>query len=507
MAVDGEGRLDAIVIGSGAGGLTAASGLARLGRRVALVESGRVGGGRANTGCIPSKRLIHLARDPGLQGSSGDILAAVRRTRDQVRARQEAELRAAHGLELVRGRAALAPGRRVMVHSSETSVLTLTAPHVVIATGSRPVHPEIPGLPPERVLTSEDLIELERLPAHVAVVGAGPVGVETACALARMGGRVTVVEAEPWVLPGADPEAGAVLAAGMRAVGMTVHTEMRPLGFEPEAHRLLLAGPRGATAVEGIDMVLSATGRRPNTDVAAGELAIDERGIIVDSWGRTSLPGVWAVGDVTGRTHQTHGAEAMARRVVQRIALPWVPPLSRMPTIPSAVFADPEVAWVGPGAAERARRFAPGTLVELRVDLAHTDRGITDGLARGFLAVAAVRGTGRIVAATVVGPAASEILPLLTYAVQNRTSILRLQRMVYAYPTHAAAVGAAADLFARRTLPRMHRELAGRAGRQALAALGRLRERVGTAVRRPAVCRVRGAQPADGTRARSGRLP
>jgi pyruvate/2-oxoglutarate dehydrogenase complex dihydrolipoamide dehydrogenase (E3) component len=171
----------------------------------------------------------------------------------------------------------------------------------------------------------------------------------------------------------------------------------------------------------------------------------------------------------------------MARRVVQRIAVPWLPPLGKPPTIPSAVFSDPEVAWVGPGAAERARRFVPGALTEIRIDLPATDRGLTDDVHHGFLAVSAARGTGRVIAATIVGPHASELLPLLTNAVAHGTSLLRLRRLVYAYPTHAAAIGAVADEFARRTLPHLHTELAAWGGRRVLSAMQRARGAVNPA--------------------------
>ncbi len=158
--------------------------------------------------------------------------------------------------------------------------------------------------------------------------------------------------------------------------------------------------------------------------------------------------------------HQTHAANAYGRRVVQRIALPWIPPVGRPPVIPDAVFSDPEVAWVGPSADTLARRCHPEALVHLRVELAATDRGLTDDVRHGFVAITAVRLTGRVVSATIVGPHASELLPLLTYAIARRTSLLRLQRQVHAYPTFAGAIGAVADEFARRTLPHLGAEAA-----------------------------------------------
>lgn len=451
---------DVVVIGSGSGGLTVAVGLAALGRRVALVEAGRVGGDCTNVGCVPSKRLIHLARDPARRGDPVAVLADVRATRDGLSRREAREMDESEGIDLVRGRATLAPGRRVTVADDQGRVVArLTAPHVVIATGARPRTIAVPGLPAGRLLTNETLFELDEPPGHLAIAGAGPIGVEMACALTRLGTRVTLIDTADRVLPVADPAASAALAAALSEQGVGVRTGTRATGYDPGTRTLDLAGPGGADRLAPIDAVLAATGRAPNIEDVADAVATGPGGVVVDGWGRTSAPGVWAVGDVTPAAHQTHAANAHGRRIVQAIAFPWLPRVGRAPVVPSAVFSDPEVAWVGPLRGERAARCDPGVLIDLRVDLADTDRGLTDGVRHGFVAVTAVRLTGRVVAATIVGPHASDLLPLLTFAVGRRVSLLRIQRMVHAYPTFAGAIGAVADEFARRTLPHLPREL------------------------------------------------
>lgn len=450
---------DAIVVGAGSGGLTVAIGLAGLGRRVALIEAARVGGDCTNVGCIPSKRLIHLSRDPAHREDPAALLAAVRATRDGLAAHEDHELSNTERIDLIRGRATLGPDRRVTVAGPD-GTRELTAPHVVMATGSRPRTLDIPGLPPERLLSNESLFELEAPPVHLAVVGAGPIGLEMACAFARLGTRVTLIDLESRVLSVAEPEASEALAMALGEQGIEVVLDGRVTGYDVANESLMIEGSSfGARSIEGVDAVLVAIGRLPNVDGVEGVVSTRPDGIAVDGWGRTSAKGVWAVGDVTPLAHQTHAANALGRRIVQRIALPWIPPIGGPPVIPSAVFSDPEVAWVGPTAAERAGRCHPAALVHLRVDLADTDRGLTDGVRRGFLSVVAVRLTGRIVSATIVGPHASELLPLLTFAISRRTSLLRLQRQVYAYPTFAGAIGAVADEFARRTLPNLRSEL------------------------------------------------
>lgn len=451
-----EDRFDAIVIGAGSGGLTVAVGLAGLGRRVALVEASRIGGDCTNTGCIPSKRLIHLSRDPGRRGDGAGILADVRATRDGLEARERREMREHPGITLIEGRAAFtAP------HAVEVDGRVLTAPHVVIATGSRARRIEIPGLPPERLLTNENLFELRVPPAHLAIVGAGAIGLEMASAFTALGTRVTLVDTEDRVLGRAAPEAADAVATAMRGRGIDLLLGSGVTGFDAAAGALLVRTPSGPREVPAVERVLVAVGRVPNVDgmgLDRAGIQPGPQGIPVDGWGRTRVRGVWAVGDVTPGSHQTHAANALGRRIVQRIAFPWLPPLGRPPLIPSAVFSDPEVAWVGCSAAEIARRCDPEAVVRVRVDLADTDRGLTDEVRHGFVVIDAVRLTGHILGATVVGPAASELIAVITLAMNRRTSLLRLSRQVYAYPTHAGAIGRAADDFARRTLGNLRGE-------------------------------------------------
>lgn len=455
-----DAPFDAIVIGAGSGGLTVAVGLAGMGRRVALVEAGRVGGDCTNTGCIPSKRLLHLVRDPDRWRDGASIFADVRSTRDGLEAKERREMRAHPGITLVEGHATFTGPHSVAV-AGPAGARSLTAPHVVIATGSRARRLDIPGLPGERTLTNENLFELETVPGHLAIVGAGAIGLEMATAFTRLGARVTVLEAADRPLPPAPPEASAAVVTALGRRGTDLHLGTRVTRFDEAARTLHAEGPAGPVAVPGVDRVLLAVGRQPNTeslDLGRAGLAAGPEGITVDRWGRTAVRGVWALGDVTPASHQTHAANAMGRRIVQRIGLPWLPPVGRPMTIPSAVFTDPEVAWVGLHRAQIATRCHPEAVVRIRVELADTDRGLTDDVRIGFVAIDAVRLTGRILGATVVGPGAAELIALLTTAIDRRVSLFRLSRQVYAYPTHAGAIGRAADLFARTTLSQLRGE-------------------------------------------------
>lgn len=447
---------DAIVIGAGAGGMTVAIGLAGFGRQVALVEAGAVGGDCTNTGCVPSKRLIHLARAGADPSASADVLAAVRATRDGLAARERDDLAALPNLTLIEGRATISSRTTVTVGER-----TLSAKHIVVATGSRPITIEIPGLPAERRLTNEQLFELQRAPAHLAIVGAGAIGLELAHAFTRLGTTVTLVDLADRVLAPAGASASAAASARLAAVGIPVHLGARASRYDEAHRRLLLDTPAGETAIDDVDAVLVAIGRQPNVEGIGleGVGVRMERGIVVDRWGRTSVRGIWAVGDVTVGSNQTHAANALGRRAVQRIALPWLPPVGRGPLIPAAVFCEPEVAWVGPRDDELAARVHPGSVRTVRIDVAAIDRGLTDGVAEGFVEITARRLSGRILAATVVGPHAPEIVETLAHAMERRSSMLRLSRRAYAYPTFTSILGKAGDAFAREAFANLKGEI------------------------------------------------
>ena len=469
---DGVERFDAIVIGAGAGGLTVAIGLARIGRRVALVEGGEVGGDCTNVGCIPSKSLLDLAarlRAGGLAPGSdawtaaaADALDEVRRRRDALRAHETAMLAAEPRLALVRGRGRLNADGDVEV-AGDDGVRRLRSARVVLATGARPLRIDLPGLPPERVWTHREVFEAPAPPAHLAVLGGGPIGVELATAFARLGSRVTLIEALPRLLPAAEPEASVVVTDALRRLGVDVRVGVRAVGFEAASGTLALA-PAGAVAA--VDRVLMALGRAPVIDdltTAPGGLEalgirVGRHGIVTDAAHRTTRRGVYAIGDAGERAKFTHAANAQGRRLVRHLTLPWLP-LMPEGDYPAVTFGDPEVAQVGPPLAALRERAHPEAIVSQRVDLADLDRALTTGLREGFVLLHARRFSGRLLSATVVGPHAGELIQLLTWAQRRRVSLWQLSRHVVAYPTLAEGIKRAADAFVFATLPALPREL------------------------------------------------
>lgn len=451
------------IIGSGSGGFTVAIGLTGLGKRVAVIERKFVGGDCTNAGCIPSKTLIHLANAPGAAGDTAAVFRTVQSKRDDLRDEETAQLRQTENLDLIFGHARFLAPHRLEIALADGGRCEIDAAHIVIATGSRPRTLEIPGLPDERTLTNERLFELGEAPQHLAIIGSGSVALEMACAFRKLGSAVTILSRGERVLSKVAAEASDVLERALATQGITVRHRAKPRAYDAATRTLHAIAAGLPVAITGVDRVLLAVGRERNI----GELGLanagvrfeDAKGIPTDTYGRTNVPHIYAIGDVTPTSHWTHSANAQGRRVVQRIALPYLPALGDAPLYPQATFSDPEVASVGLTPEELARRYHPGLIRRVRVDLRDLDRGYTDDIARGFVLVDALRLTGRILGATIVGPHAGDMITLFTLAITRGLSLYALYRLVFPYPTLSEGLKKVADAYVRETLPRLPSEL------------------------------------------------
>lgn len=310
------------------------------------------------------------------------------------------------GVEVVSGWATLsAPGRL------EIDGRTVAAPRLVLATGGRPAVPSVPGLDQVEYLTNESVFEIEELPPSLAVLGGGAIGCELAQAFARMGTRVTVVEALPRLLPREEPEASAVVRGALVADSVSVFTGQPVVRVEPlEAKGSARLHLEDGTLVEATRMLV-AVGRRPSTEglgLQAAAVEVDGRGFIrTDERLATTARGVFAVGDVTGKAQLTHAADEMGRIAVSNALRPWRRRRFRPGLLPVVTFTDPEVAHVGMTEADAA---AVGGRVAT-VAMSEVDRAIAAGRTEGFVKlvvgsrpVLGGLGGGRVLGATVVAP-------------------------------------------------------------------------------------------------------
>ncbi|HEX2076091.1 MAG TPA: mercuric reductase [Longimicrobium sp.] len=459
-----KGRYHLVVVGAGTAGLVTAAVAAALGARVALVERELMGGDCLNVGCVPSKAVLAAARawhaartaaarfaGPAVAGD-GDFGAVMERMR-----RIRADLSPVDGASRFRDELGvdvfLGQGRFVADDAVEVGGRRLRFHRAVIATGGRAAVPPVPGLADAGYLTNETVFSLTERPEHLAVIGGGPIGCELAQAFARLGCRVTVLEAGPRILAHDDADAAEVVAAALRADGVEIVLDARVESVAADGAGKSIRFSRGGESSEIIaSHLLVAAGRAPNVEglgleAAAVELA--EKGVRVDGRMRTSNPRVFAIGDVASRYQFTHAADAQARLVV-RNALFFGRGKASDLVIPWCTYTSPELAHVGIAPDEAARR---GDEVQtITIPLHDVDRARTDGATEGFLRVHLKAGSDTILGATLVADHAGDVISQVTQAMVAGVGLGKVGEAIFPYPTVAEALRKAADAWRRGKL-------------------------------------------------------
>jgi pyruvate/2-oxoglutarate dehydrogenase complex dihydrolipoamide dehydrogenase (E3) component len=457
----GQARdVDLVVIGLGPGGEHAAGTLAEAGLEVAGVEDSLVGGECPYWGCVPSKMMIRAdslvtegRRIPGMAGRSEihpDWAPVALRIRDEATDNWDDTVAAdrftGKGGILVRGRGRItAPGEVTVtpVNGGEPQVLRARR-GIVIATGTKPAVPPIPGLAGTPFWTNHGAIETERVPDALVVLGGGAIGAELAQVFARFGSRVGVAEGAERLLPLEEPEAGDLITQVFARDGITVRTGRRAarVGYSSGDGFTVTLNDGGELTG---DALLVATGRR--TDLAAvgtAAVGIDEslRAIPVDDRMRAA-PGVWALGDITGKGAFTHMSMYQAGIVIDDI-LGRDRAAAEYHAVPRVTFTDPEVGAVG---LTEAQARDQGMAVRVGVtSVPSSARGWIHKVGNdGFIKLIEDTDRGVLAGATSVGPWGGEVLSALAVAVHARVPVRRLREMIYAYPTFHRGIEAALD--------------------------------------------------------------
>lgn len=430
---------DICIIGAGSGGLSVAAGAVQMGADVVLIEGHKMGGDCLNYGCVPSKALLaagHRAHGVATGGlgtmghePSPDFAAAkdhVQATIDHIAPVDSQERFEGLGVRVIRAQARFISDTEVQAGDH-----TIAARRFVIATGSRPFVPPIPGLDAVPFHTNETIFDLRDRPDHLIIIGGGPIGMEMAQAHRRLGCRVTVLEGQT-ALGRDDPEAAAVVLDHLRAEGIEIveHAAVTAVSGSAGAIRVETADGRGFDGSH----LLVAVGRQVNVDgldLEKASVGFDRRGVTVDSGLRSTNKRVYAVGDAAGGMQFTHVAGYHAG-VIIRPMLFGLPAKARTDHIPRATYTDPELAQVGLTEAQ-ARKIHGDRLFVARADFAHNDRAIATGQTAGFCKVMVVR--GRPVGATIVGPQAGELIQIWALAIANRLKMSAVAGMISPYPT------------------------------------------------------------------------
>ncbi len=455
----GVAGYDVVVIGGGAAGLVAALRSAGNGLRTALVERDRLGGECLWTGCIPAKTMLYAAEVRHLMERADAYgLAPCRQEIDWQRvlsakdevvaeiARLESpEALAQAGVALCKGSAHLRSPYEVEVDGR-----LLRTRNVIIATGSRQAPPrQMPGLAEVGYITHVEAVSLPSLPPSLAIIGGGPVGVEFAQIFARLGVRVTVLERSRAILVKEDPEVSAYLQRVLVDEGITVLTDCAVQRASRRAGKKVLSVQLGGHEAEVVaDEVMLATGRLPNLEglgVEDLELKRTPAGLVVDDELRTSLPNVYACGDVTGLFLLNHTATYQARIAVHNITFPDRPQRADYRVVPWVTFTDPEAAHLGLTEPEaRARGLA--VAIE-HFPFSRLDRALTMRKSAGLVKVVADADSGEIVGAHIVGPGASNIIHEYALAMRAHLPLTEIAETIHAYPTLAEALKWTAERF------------------------------------------------------------
>lgn len=434
---------DLAIVGGGPGGYTAAHEASLRGLSVVLFEAGLLGGTCLNRGCIPTKSLLH---DAGLarSGVPRDLAGATATRDSHVDALRDGIVRmlGSNGVTVVQGRATITGEGRLSCQGIEYEVTD-----VIVATGSVPHVPPIPGADLPGVVTSDDLLEGPVMDVgSLVIIGGGVIGVECAEAYAAFGCEVSVLEALPQLLPSLDAEVARRVGANLRTLGIAVETQATVTGIEPDGQglRVLFRDRRGEERQLAAEAVLVATGRRANTEGLFAEGCapkLDRGAIVCDERGMSSLPHLYAVGDVrAGHPQLAHVAAAQARNVVAGICGKHPPVDERF--VPSCIYTSPEVAQVGLTASEAK---AAGHKVRTpKVTTGSNGRSVIEGGGSGYLRLVVDATTDLLLGAQLVCPRATDIVAELALALHLGATAADLAATVHPHPTISEMVMEAA---------------------------------------------------------------
>jgi len=460
---------DVVVIGAGSGGLTAAVGFSKIGRSVLLVEREHLGGECTNSGCIPSKALLHHAKayhqatriagnNTQTDSYREQAFIYVRDTIDAILEEETPEVFEQLGITVVMGAAEFTAPCQVQVGDTVYQYKT-----AIIATGSSPRMLEVDGLDTNSVLTNQNIFNLETIPARTLVIGAGPIGLEMGQALAMLGSQVTIATIDEVFAPLEDPAIRPILQDKFESMGITIQLQATIAKVENNVAIFdrRVDGVATDTFSVPFDKVLVAIGRVPNlpAGLATAGIKADSQCIQVDSQYRTSNKYVYAIGDVAQRLKFTHTADDTARQVVTRVASYGLLRVNKKKAVPKVTYTRPEVAQVGYSWQAAVAKFGEDRLMRLEVPFTNSDRAKTDNDTTGVLVVIVRRLNGVVLGAHIIGPAAGELISVFTLAIDHKISLWKLRSFIYAYPTYALMIKKAGDQFFARQMGDLRSDL------------------------------------------------
>ena len=449
---------DAVVIGAGPGGYPCAIRLGQLGKKTLCIEKDNWGGVCLNVGCIPSKALISAAKK--YQSLKKMATMGIKVTEFQLDLKKTQEWKSGivkkltggidyllktNGVDRMLGDAKFLGGRELEVSKPDGTQVKITCDALVIAVGSRPI--EIPPFPysEDRILDSTKALALPEIPNRLAVIGGGYIGLEMGMMLAKLGSKVTVVEMTDSVLSLFDPEVTKEIKKSMKKLKMKTLTGVRAEGWEEGDDGAILTVSHKDGKKEEIvcDKILVTIGRRPNSEQLKDTgIELDKRGfVITDDQQKTNIEGVYAVGDITGRTMLAHGATYEGELVAEVIAGHDYRRYQAK-TVPAVVFTDPEIATAG--LQEQEARAQDYEVKIGKMPFSAIGRAMTTGETGGFIKVILDASDDRVLGVTIVGPNASDLISEAALAIELDAEALDIALTIHPHPTLSEGIMEAA---------------------------------------------------------------
>lgn len=455
-------EFDLTIIGGGVGGLVAASGASQFGAKVALVEKESLGGDCLHYGCVPTKTLVHSARLISLMRRAAEfglnpvrvdfefnnIMEHMREVQRRVGEHDDPERFEKMGIKLFFGN-----GRFKDTRTFEVNGTVIKSRKFLIATGSRSVKLPIPGLDKVDTLDNIKILALKRLPESLLIMGAGPIGMEFAHVFSRFGSKVTVIEKVGQILPREEKELSDRLEGILKKEGVEIVTCVETKRVEQSGNKkFVVADCSGKEKRFEADEILIAIGRAPNIEGLNLEkigVKTTSRGIAVDDALRTTVPNIWACGDVTGLFPFTHMAEYEAGIVIGNALFPFVNRKMDKKVIPWTTFTDPELARVGLTEDEARKEY--GDIKVYRYPFSEHDRAIIDGETEGLIKLVCDK-KGKILGAHILGKGAGDLINEYIFAMKNGLPVQKISQTVHVYPTMGQVIKRGADQYYKEKL-------------------------------------------------------
>ena len=454
-----ERKTQLLVIGGGPGGYVAAMKSAMLGMEVTLAERDKVGGTCLNRGCIPTKAILHSAElyhqmqnsaDTGITAENIRVdMAQVDRHKQKVvdtLVKGVEGLLRARKVTLVSGEAAFAGPNTVTVQKSDGSSETIRAEKIILAAGSKPSAPPIPGIDGKNVITSTEALQVKELPESMIIIGGGVIGMEIGAAYSRFGVKICVIEALERILPPVDAEISAEYAKQIKGQ-MEIHTGSRVEQITDRNGKKAVLYTSGGEKHEAIaDKVLVCIGRQPDTAGLHLEKAgvKTERGaVIVDNDFKTNVPGIWCIGDANAKCMLAHAASAQGIAVAEQLA--GKPCGINTDLVPSCIYTDPEIASVG--MTEEQAKAAGIDYKVGRFPFRGNGRSLILGKGSGFVKIIGEKKYGEILGVHIIGPNATELIAECAVAMHLEACVEDLAETIHAHPTVSESIMEAAENF------------------------------------------------------------